>query len=239
MRKVSLVLAASVALMGSTAMVSAADLIVEEEVIAVETYDATDWSGLYIGLHLGVGAGQIGEVEDLNVNGVGGGQTLGIIGIGEDEYGYDLSGFFGGAQVGGMFQTGMFVLGIQGDVSWAHLSGDYTDAPPDVDTATIEWLASLTGRAGVAMDNVLLYALAGLAMAGGHSDYEGDVVDHTFTGYTIGVGAAVQLDDNWSIFAEYAYSGFGDEDVYYPEHDESYVYDLDLSTFKVGFNYRF
>lgn len=239
MRKVSIVLAATAALMGGTAMVSAADLIIDDGVVAVETYDPADWSGLYAGLHIGLGAGQIGDIEGSDVS-IGGAQSAAIIGIGEDEYGYNLSGFLAGAQIGGMFQTGMFVLGIQGDVSWAHLNGDYTGVPDGItDEATIEWLATLTGRAGVAMDNVLLYALAGLALAGGHSDYDGDVVNHSFTGYTVGVGASVKLDDNWSIFAEYAYSGFGEEDVYYPMHDESYVYDLDVSTFKVGFNYRF
>ena len=235
MRFTSTLLAASAALLCGTAVSSAADLIIEE-VAMVETYDPADWSGLYAGLHIGLGAGQIGDLEEELVQ--AGAQA--IIGIGEDEFGYDLSGLLAGAQVGGMFQTGMFVLGVQGDISWANLKGDYTGVPEGItDEATVKWLASLTGRAGVAYDSVLLYALAGVAFAGATSDYEGDVVDHSFAGYTVGIGAAVQLDESWSMFAEYAYSGFGDEDVYYPEHDESYVYDLDISTFRVGFNYRF
>lgn len=223
-------LLASVALIAAAAGAAhAADLVIEEVAVAPV---ATDWSGPYVGAHIGVGGGQIGDQTSI----------ITLLAVpGEDDRGYDLSGWLAGVQAGGYLQFGSFVLGLQGDVSWSNLSGPWTDDGDEYpgDTATIDWLASLTARGGVAFDNVLLYGLAGLAMAGGSSDYYGDVQDLNFAGITLGVGAALKLDENWSVFAEYAYSTFGDIDVYYPVDDFTATYDLDISTIKVGLNYSF
>lgn len=239
MRSTSILFAASVALLCGTVISSAADLMIEQAA-AVETYDPADWSGLYAGLHIGLGSGvmaeQAAQVQASN------GALAALGGLGADESGYEPSGLLAGAQMGGMFQTGMFVLGIQGDVSWANLEGGYIDLsspPADDDVATIGWLGNLTGRAGVAFDQVLVYALAGLSMAGVSIDYQGEVADATFAGYTLGLGAAVHLDDSWSLFAEYAFSSYGEETFDFPVALESYAYDLNVSTFKVGLNYGF
>lgn len=228
-------LAAATMIVATAGVAHAADLIIEQPPVEVAPA-AVDWSGPYVGLHVGFGKGQIGNRSEVEPQLAG----FATFAIGEDEAGYDLSGWLAGAQVGGYAQFGSFVLGLQGDVSWSDLNGIYSfngnPGNPD-DTATIDWLASLTARGGVAFDSVLLYGLAGIAMAGGSSDFFGDVQDLNFTGFTVGVGAALKLDDNWSVFGEYAYSGFGDIDVTYEEFTSTY--DLDISTFKVGVNYAF
>jgi len=237
MRFTSILFAASAALLCGTAVSSAADLIIED-VAAVETYDAADWSGLYAGLHIGLGSGVMVE-QDSGVTPAGVG-TLGGLGLADDEYGYEPSGFLAGAQVGALYQTGMFVLGVQGDVSWTNLEGGYLEPGFDestTDVATIDWIANLTGRAGVAFDQVLLYALAGVSMAGVSIDYEPTNPSNTHMGYTIGIGGAIQIDDSWSVFAEYAYSDYGQE-TYNFDGDE-YDLDLSISTVKVGLNYSF
>jgi outer membrane immunogenic protein len=239
MRFTSILFAASAALLCGTAVSSAADLIIEE-VAAVETYDAADWSGLYAGLHIGLGSGAM-VPSATNIQ-VGGGQ-LGGLGLPDGEDGYEPSGLLAGGQIGAMFQTGMFVLGVQGDVSWSNMTGGYINAddPPDSDdTMNVLWLANLTGRAGVAFDNVLVYALAGLAMASAENVYEGESSGAvTFGGYTVGIGGAVQLDDAWSLFAEATYSEFGEEAFEFSDPGDNITSDLAVATFKVGVNYSF
>ena len=240
MRFTSILFAASAALLCGTAVSSAADLMIED-VAAVETYDAADWSGLYAGLHIGLGSGVMEAQSEGPAPGVVG--QLGGLGLAEGEAGYELSGMLAGVQVGGMFQTGMFVLGIQGDVSWTNLTGDYTngfDPPYSEDTMNVLWLANLTGRAGVAFDNVLVYALAGFAMASAENDYEGETSNEVmFSGYTIGIGGAVQLDDAWSLFAEATYSKFGEEAFEFSNPGDNITADLAVATVKVGLNYSF
>lgn len=235
MRFTPILFAASAALLCGTAASSAADLIVED-VVAVETYDAADWSGLYAGLHIGLGTGVMVEDEPNIIPNAG---ALAALGLGDDEFGYEPSGLLAGAQIGGLFQTGMFVLGLQGDVSWANLTGDYLTPPDPTDTMDVQWLANLTGRAGVAFDQVLVYGLAGLAMAGVENTWEGETVQASFTGYTVGIGAAIQLDEAWSIFGEYAFSSYGEETFEFADPDDNVSTDLTLSTFKVGLNYSF
>ena len=239
MRFTSILFAASAALLCGTAVSSAADLIIED-VVAVETYDAADWSGLYAGLHIGLGSGvMIPGPGDLQA----GASPQAGLGLADGERGYEPSGMLAGGQIGAMFQTGMFVLGVQGDVSWSNMTGDFIDnfgaSYPD-DTMNVLWLANVTGRAGVAFDNVLVYALAGLAMAGAEEVYEGETSSAvTFSGYTIGIGGAVQLDDAWSLFAEATYSDFGEETFEFTNPIDTITSDLAVATVKVGLNYSF
>src|SRR5690242_7983468 len=93
-----------------------------------------NWAGAYAGLNLGYEWGKV------------------------TNSGIDPSGIAGGGQIGYNWQTGQFVFGVETDLQ---VSGaDDTFAPYKFSNP---WFGTLRGRAGFAIDNVLLYATAGLA----------------------------------------------------------------------------
>ena len=67
------------------------------------------------------------------------------------------------------------------------------------------WFGTVRGRAGYAMNNVLLYVTGGLAYGGGRVDFGGISESQTHLGWTIGGGVEVGLTPNWSAKAEYLY----------------------------------
>lgn len=182
--------------------------------------EATNWSGIYAGLHAGFADGAATAGEQF------------VPGF---EAGFELDGLLVGGQIGALAQVGNFVLGVQGDVSWAGLRGNYDfgfGPSPNI-SMEVNWLASLTARGGIAFDSVLLYGLAGLAVADTEIKWPGGSASPTYTGYTVGAGVALKLDTNWSVFGEYAYYGLGEQEF------DGDTYDLNLSNIKVGLNYKF
>lgn len=92
----------------------------------------------------------------------------------------DLEGFLGGLQVGFNVQSGRFVFGVEGDISFAEFDADTSFSLATAEdlskvwfgsgidgsvSAEINWLSTLRGRVGVAFDNVLIFATGGLALA--------------------------------------------------------------------------
>jgi outer membrane immunogenic protein len=126
----------------------AADVEVAEEPLIY------DWSGFYVGAHVGYGEGQVeGEYDS-------------------DAFSLDPNGVLGGLHAGYNLQLGSFVIGAEGDFSWV----DWADSAA-LDTATastdVDWLATLRARLGLALDNFLLYGTIGAAWA----DASASVVD--------------------------------------------------------------
>jgi outer membrane immunogenic protein len=74
-----------------------------------------------------------------------------------------------GGQVGANAQMGALVIGFEGDISKAWQGQSYGASVPGLQVTVdseIPWLATFRGRAGVAVDQWLLYATAGLAVMG-------------------------------------------------------------------------
>jgi outer membrane immunogenic protein len=200
---------------------AAADLISQPPPVVVAS--ATDWSGVYIGGHVGYGFTGVNGHED-GYDYYADSYYLGDVG-------YDLSGFLAGGQIGARQQSGNFVLGVQGDISWSgqkgiyHYDYKYEDDYYDIsgtdsyDTFAIDWQGSLTGRAGVVVDQALIYGLGGVTIAGGTLKYVdcddmcGGSYKSTLFGVTLGVGAELKVTDNVSVFGEYAYTQFADFDL--------------------------
>lgn len=176
--------------------VVAADLVIADDVSAAPV--SSDWSGFYAGVFGGYGSGTATAES-----------VLGITEI-------DGSGALLGVTVGGNAQFDGFVLGLEGDVAWAGIEGDAacTGAPGFTCGGTVDWMGSLRARAGVAVDQVLLYATAGAAFAGVTATvtpvgaFTGEFSD-TFIGWTAGVGAEMKVTDDISVKAEYAYVDLG------------------------------
>jgi outer membrane immunogenic protein len=238
----SLLVGASLIAMASTAY--AADLIVDEAPAPVVSAAGYDWTGLYVGAFVGAASGTVeweGDYADTPL-------------VAPDASGdFDVDGWLGGLTAGANFQTGSFVLGLEGDIGWADISGEGAiDGSSSIASLNVDYLGTLRARAGVAFDSVLLYATAGFAYAGGSigiSDLDLDGVDGeedaTFTGWTAGVGAEVAITDNISVKGEYLYTALSSDDVVFSTDDYNLGGDLTVNgdlnahTFKLGVNYSF
>src|SRR5207237_8562688 len=90
----------------------------------------------------------------------------------------------------------------------------------------LNWLATLTGRLGIAFDRVLLYVKGGGAWVGEDQSETfapgGGVatqvcsVSEPRPGWTVGGGVEYAFLGNWSAKAEYAYLDFGTRNLAFP-----------------------
>ncbi|MBF0680361.1 MAG: porin family protein [Devosia sp.] len=157
-----------------------------------------DWSGFYAGINAGYGSGTAESVGALN------GLTDTI----------NWSGGLLGVNAGVNAQFDNFVLGLEGDVAWSGINVSTACAGVVGVTCSgdINWLGTLRGRAGMAFDNVLLFATGGLAVGGVNANtsavFAGATGSYSGTGigYTIGAGMELALNDAISVKAEYSYN---------------------------------
>jgi outer membrane immunogenic protein len=196
---------------------------------------AFTWSGCYIGAHVGGGWGSKRWTHPTN------GTLWGD---------FDADGWLAGGQIGCDFQTGQFVFGIEGTGSWTDIdgSGPYAIVSDIFTNSELNWLATVTGRIGFAVDRVLFYVKGGGAWAGEKHSWSGDFVtteaSETRFGWLIGGGLEYAFAGNWSGKIEYNYIGFGSDNVTHTEiGNPTNVFDTrikqNLSVIKVGLNYRF
>jgi outer membrane immunogenic protein len=141
--------------------------------------------------------------------------------------------FNGGVQAGYNFQRGCTVFGVEADWSWANnkvfetqLDGDQV-AGGITDSASVEsrlrWFGTARTRAGLVVEDVLLYVTGGLAFAKFDRTWtffeDGPVTTGVFSsnktrlGWTAGVGAEWQFAPHWSLKSEVLYMRFETNDV--------------------------
>ena len=162
------------------------------------------WTGLYIGAHVGYAWSDLDWQFDA-APGIATGHTGG-------------GGLLGG-QIGYNLQVKQFVFGIEADATSSWLDG--STACPNAAFAcghNINWLASLRGRAGIAVNDnrTLLYATAGGAWA--DVDYAakdtltgaqfGTGFSERHWGWVAGGGIEHMLTPNLTARIEYLYYGF-------------------------------
>ena len=217
----------------------AADLPPVEEIQQQAYYD---WSGAYLGLHVGFGWADSDLSSPLPA----------LIDPAVDNDELEADGVFGGIQGGYNFQSGNFVFGIEADFSGTGIDGDVViDPVPGPGTlveADVNWMASVRGRIGYAFDHILPYVTGGFAAA----DVDVSANDlpipggiftgsETFTGWIVGGGVEMGFTENLSAKIEYLYADLGEETfVVLPAVAGGTVdADLRVQTVKVGINYRF
>lgn len=189
---------------------------------------AYDWSGFYLGVHGGFGAADVDGAYS------GTGDFL----IDDDgSFNLDLNGLVGGAQAGANWQTGNFVLGLEGDITLVDWSDSLTNSG-DGETVSAETnlVATLRARAGYAADNLLIFATAGAALTdteyavsdhlGASSPGETGSLDFKDIGLVVGGGVEYGLNENWSIKAEGLYFIFNDS-----ENGSTLTHDSDATDF--------
>jgi outer membrane immunogenic protein len=95
-----------------------------------------------------------------------------------------------------------------------HDVGHFATTDPNYANAQVssryDWLGTVRGRAGYAIDRTLLYGTGGFAYAHVSQDYFDSVhgtqgLSGTKTGWTLGGGVEYAFNRNWSVKAEYLY----------------------------------
>lgn len=203
---------------------------------------AFSWTGLYVGVHLGYGLSTKEWYLPNQPNLSPGGLRLGSDTI---------SGIVGGGQLGFNYQVGNTVFGIEAAFSGADVSGEtcnFTVGPQNLlCTSRVNWVATLTGRLGVAMDHLLAYFKGGAAWVSDEHRMQFFIgaleptASKTVLGYTVGVGVEYALTRNWSVSLEYDYIGLGEDRFSFTFPAQTGYADIRqrIHTVRFGGNYRF
>ena len=162
-----------------------------------------------------------------------------------------------GGQVGYNWQRRCTVLGIETDANWANLGGTEVLSPFTGGTTLtlndkVHWFGTTRLRAGVVVDNLMLFVTGGLAYASIKHDFrivdpaipatERFSTDNSRWGTALGVGAEWALSGNWTFKGEALYLKFeedrtsgsslaGNQIVHFDTQDSIWVA-------RVGLNYK-
>jgi high affinity Mn2+ porin len=192
-----------------------------------------DWTGFYIGGHVGYGAGSLGPgTNPLPEQGV--------------FLPHSVTGLTGGFQAGYLNEfSNHVVVGIEADATFAG-PVDSTALTPAPFNTTLDYVGTVRGRIGYAFGTVMPYLTGGFAWGHTHVNINGgsgSVISSAGQyqpGWTAGAGVEFAVSGNWSAKVEYDYidlsrrmydlSGFGLPGI---------NVDPNVQLVKVGLNYRF
>jgi outer membrane immunogenic protein len=238
LKKIISGIAAAFSLIGCGAA-SAADLPAapsyKSPAVAAAVYN---WTGVYVGANGGYSWGN----QD----------PLVLFGNGFDRSSMSMSGGMFGGTVGAQVQQGYVVLGVEGDLNWADIKGNYVVTPSILGGArgiTLNVASDISAfgtarlRAGAAMNNVLLYVTGGAAFVNSSANgtsiagapcgtlgvFPNCSASAWRPGIVAGLGVEYGLSPNWSVKGEYLFTqviGTG-------------VSTDKLNTLRAGINYRF
>ena len=207
------------------------------------------WTGIYIGGNAGA-AWNRGTVSDASGNSFSLPTSNAV--------------FTGGGQVGGNWQMGALVLGVEGQFDWLANQNNASAGIiiPGGDTVNVvskdRWLTTLTGRIGFAADHWLFYAKGGGAWVGNQSFTVNDVTNPAAsfttsnggwnTGWTVGGGIEWAFAGPWSAKIEYDYIKLSSNSFTVPAtspiaglppNDVFTTANRNIQTVLFGINYRF
>lgn len=165
------------------------------------------WSGIYVGANAG------GAFGNFSANGTFGGLSADLGSV-------NASGFIGGGQVGAQIQYQQVVYGIEGDFQGS--SQDHSDTFgvlgfPVTVSESMPWFATVRGRLGWAVENVLLYGTGGIAIVDGKISASAlgltASTESSHTGWTAGAGVEWAFAPHWSAKVEYLYLDSGNIEI--------------------------
>ncbi|HWW87302.1 MAG TPA: carbohydrate porin, partial [Vicinamibacterales bacterium] len=192
---------------------------------------SSDWSGFYVGTHVG----SLGGSSSWSATQAGAPPLSGSLGLFQSYGLADGSGsHFAGLSAGYNFPLKpRVVLGAEADLSFgaepAMNGATYNDTPLVSGTAR--------GRVGYLSRHGLYYATGGLAWT--HDLFNTDSVSASFEriGFSLGGGLEAPLTSRWSAKAEYLYSSFGGTDLALPDGTH-FISDLSMHQIRAGLTYR-
>jgi len=205
-----------------------------------------NWTGPYLGLHGGYGWGD--KTWNLTV-------PIASFDAGAD---FSTNGWLGGAQIGFNYQIENWVWGLEADFSWSNIDGNRTTVAPNAEVADfsvgLDWLATITGRVGIAYDRSLFYIKGGAAWVREEYGFSSPTLGvagsthRTRGGWTVGAGWEWAYPENWTVRLEYNYMDFrthrnltlsGLGVVPAPPPDPSWDIEQQVHAVKFAINYRF
>jgi outer membrane immunogenic protein len=162
---------------------------------------------------------------------------------------YGVHGGILGGTLGYNWQNGPWVLGVEGDYSWANISGSSntcgaTGPSPHACGTNLDSLGTFRGRIGYAMGatgNWLPYVTGGLAVG------ELNAWDSLFpasgsdfrAGWTVGGGVEVGITRNWTAKVEYLYVDLGSQQMFNIVPGVPETVSFTANIIRGGINYRF
>jgi outer membrane immunogenic protein len=162
-----------------------------------------------------------------------------------------LDGVFGGGQIGGNYQIGPLVLGLEGELIASNSAGTQACWTSGVAcNSRIKSVSTVTGRVGGAVDNALVYIRGGIARA--KYSFELDIyssrtiptntVEATPRGWIGGAGIEYGFSPNWSGTIEYDYLSFDAIPVFFSDQVANAftgeMRHLSVQFVKAGVNYK-
>ncbi len=195
---------------------------------------AYDWTGIFVGGHLGAGFSyRDWTLVDGSIAEAGDAAML-------------------GGQLGLNYQFGKWVAGVEADLSWGNLK-DESLCPDGTNTCWTRqnWLAAVTGRIGYAFDPALFYVKGGAAFT--RAEYfktaqVPSILDESASGrrngWTVGAGMEYALWRSWTLKLEYDYLDFGSRayamnNITTGAFVENIALRQKAHEVKLGFNYLF
>jgi outer membrane immunogenic protein len=232
-----LVIGAAIAAI-SSASAFAADLPAQTYKSAPVVAQVYNWTGMYVGANGGYGWG----TQD----------PLILFSNAFDRSSFNINGGMIGGTVGAQIQQGYVVLGLEGDLDWANITGSGISNPSILGigkgitlNVTTNTSAVMTARlrTGVAMNNLLLYVTGGVAFdkssANGTSiagvpcgtlgAFPNCSASSWRPGLAAGLGFEYGFAQNWSAKFEYLYIATVGSGVS-TDH---------IDTIRAGINFRF
>jgi outer membrane immunogenic protein len=212
--------------------------------IAAPVYD---WTGVYVGV---IGGGGFGNH---NVNN-GGGTTP----FQNFAANYSSQGALAGGEIGYNWQSGNYLVGIEGDLFWSGIKGNDASqfaagafpAVAAVDADNLRWGGTLRVRGGFTVDRWLMFFTGGYAF--GNIEHTNTAVPPVpglpvidkFTvhanGLTAGGGIAYALTNNIIGKIEYRYYNFNAYNRPFPTNGQvSYTTDSTYSVVTLGIDFKF
>jgi outer membrane immunogenic protein len=174
-----------------------------------------NWTGFYGGVAGGYGWGHSDQTDP----GIPAPPPPAILTPPPGDGHFSLDGPLVGGTLGYNWQTGPWVFGLEGDYSWADISGSSNNCGPSTVSphpcgTKIESLGTVRGRIGYAMGptgNWLPYVTGGLAMGevNGWDSLSPASGSDFRTGWTVGGGLETAFALRWSAKVEYLYVDLG------------------------------
>jgi opacity protein-like surface antigen/outer membrane protease len=211
------------------------------------------WTGFYVGGHVGGGWSDTDWSDPFpSMPGamVDGEEFINVAGFGDHTH---ATGPMGGGQIGGDWQMGPWVLGVQADASIVNMRGEntcFSGLGGFNCEHIVNALGTVTGRLGYAWGRELVYAKAGAAEAGtrynllGNAAFPGAGSTTLDTwGWTVGGGIEYSLTNHWSTFVEYDHIDLAATTVPFATipvvNAQNIGVKQTVDLLKVGVNYKF
>jgi high affinity Mn2+ porin len=257
MKKFCIFGSATSVVLASVTFAAAADLPVSYPVKAPPVVGLYDWTGFYVGGHIGYAVGNSNWTANPTQAGLpstSGSVDMTLPIFDPAEAGSFLMGVQGGYNY---MLANRMVFGVEADASFAafqnlnglSIGGLTNFNSPVVGPASygenVLSMGTIRGRIGYAPGNWLFYVTGGFAWTYDQltlTQLATGTNDSPFLwrlGWTAGVGVEVPIAPNWTAKGEYLWTGYPTATASFPDLGQTVSSNLNLQEFRFGLNYHF